>query len=491
MAGTFLLGERKVRPGAYFRRERAGFTVEGAINGILAVVFQSNWGPLNEVVDLDQSMLNNVDEYFGYGNGVTAIQEALIGGATTVRCVRVGAESGDNAGSCAKVTLKTADSTPKDAVTITAKYPGSRRFAISVGDDLATGKRRVDVLHTTTVIESYLFDADGNAAKDKDEASLLVAAMKTSRFFVAELKNKGTLADTTQTDLTGGADPTVGQNAYSNGLDKLERYRWNVIISDSDSAAIRNLIVNFANTSYQTGHLGMACVADTKNRVFDNESNDIDATGKIQIGASFNDEKVVYIPDGWVANDGTEFDGWRAAARIGGMIAASETNASLTHTVIKGAVRLINDRTNGEIIKGEQHGCLMLSRNEFDQVWIDNAINTLVTCDTDQDEGWKKIRRTKCRFELIDRVSRTHDNLIGKLNNDDNGRATIVAAANRIIREMSAEGKLLPESYIEIDEGHPPTGDSVWLRHNILDIDSIEKIMNTFVFRYGQSFDET
>jgi len=50
MAGIFLLGERKIRPGAYFRRERAGFTVEGAINGIVAAIFHSNWGPLNEVV---------------------------------------------------------------------------------------------------------------------------------------------------------------------------------------------------------------------------------------------------------------------------------------------------------------------------------------------------------------------------------------------------------------------------------------------------------
>lgn len=482
MAGTFLYGERKVRPGAYFRRERAGFTVEGAINGILAVVFQSNWGPLNEEFDVDQTMLNNLEDYYGTGEGVDAIREGLIGGATTVRCVRVGGTGGAQA----KVMLKTSDSTPKDAVEIAAKYEGNRDFSIVVDDELATDRRRVKIITGTSVFQQFTFAKGGNAAKNQDEASLLVAAMANNRFFVATLKNKGALATVTQQAFTGGANPTVTTDSYSKGTDVLERFRWNVIVADTNSTEVRTMLVNFANTSYETGHLGMTCIAGLKDDAFDE-----DGAGKIQIAASFNDEKVVYVPDGWVANDGTEFDGWRAAARIGGMIAASETNASLTHTVINGALKLLNERTNGEIIKGETHGCLMLSRNEYDQIWIDNAINTLVTCDTDQDEGWKKIRRTKCRFELIDRVSRTHDNLIGKINNDDNGRATIVAAANRIIREMSAEGKLLPESYIEIDEGHPPEGDSVWLRHYILDIDSIEKAYSTYVFRYGQSFDDT
>ena len=44
-----------------------------------------------------------------------------------------------------------------------------------------------------------------------------------------------------------------------------------------------------------------------------------------------NDEKIVFVLNGWTATDGTVYDGWRAAVRIGGMIAACETNASLTH----------------------------------------------------------------------------------------------------------------------------------------------------------------
>ena len=43
--------------------------------------------------------------------------------------------------------------------------------------------------------------------------------------------------------------------------------------------------------------------------------------------------------------------------------------------------------------------------NKSGQVWIDKAINTLITPPADRDEGWKKIRRTKTRYELIRRCN--------------------------------------------------------------------------------------
>lgn len=486
MAGTFLIGEKKVRPGTYFRRTKVGFNVEGAINGIASCVFQSNWGPLNEEFDVDQTMLNNLGEYYGSGNGVKLIREALRGGATTVRCVRVGGADG----TASKIVLKTSDSTPKDAVEITAKYPGSRAFSATVDNDLVTGKRRFRILVGTKVFVQVLFDAGGSASNNKDEATLLVAAMANNRHFTAELKNKGTLADITQTPaaFTAGTNPTVTRADYSVGLNVLERFRWNTVMADSNNKEIKKVLVDFVNLSYETGHLGMAVIAGTSSEPLD--SDDTTTPGRIQQAASYNNDKIVYVLNGWIDNAGDTYDGWLVAARIGGMIAACETNASLTHTVISNAMFLIEPLTNGEIIKAEQHGCYVLSLNDSDQVWIDNSINTLVTCDEDQDEGWKKVRRTKCRFELMDRINRTHDKLVGKVNNDANGRATVIAAAQRVINEMCAEGKLVVGSYIELDEAHPPEGDSAWFNLHIRDYDSLEFLYLTYVFAYGQTFDD-
>ena len=549
MTGTFLQGERKTAPGSYYRRERAGYTTEGATNGVLACILQSNWGPLNEEFDVDQTMLNNLADYFGTGEEI--LREGLIGGATTIRAVRVG----DGDGTCASVTLKGEVSTVtttdheneftttgtdaqefdfptgytggafsaksgttdisdyitiaddkiklaataftaeaivdnkftfgwvttaiatslQNAVTVSAKYPGSRAFTVSVRTNLITDKRQLFIYDGTSIFTSVSFDAG------TDEAQGLVDALKTNRFFTATKILAAPLIDVTQEAMTGGTDPTVTAASYAKGTDVLERFRWNCVVADSDDSAVSGILTTFVSSSYETGHLGCACVAGKSTQ---------DLEDRMSYAASCNDEKVVYVLNGWIGNDGTVYDGWLGAARIGGMIAASETNSSLTHTVIKNALSLIEPLTNGEIIRAEQRGCVVLTLNADDQIQIDNAINTLVTLTPELDDGWKKIRRTKCRFELMDRTNRTFDRLVGKLNNDSNGQATLVAAGQRIINEMIAEGKLVFGSYVELDPAHRPEGDSVWFKFHILDLDSVEKIYSTFVFRYGQTFDE-
>ncbi|MBR1694922.1 MAG: hypothetical protein IJ709_05930, partial [Selenomonas sp.] len=209
-----------------------------------------------------------------------------------------------------------------------------------------------------------------------------------------------------------------------------------------------------------------------------------DLDERITLAASYNDEKVAYVLNGWTSSDGTEYNGWRAAARIGGMIASFPTNTSITHTVITNAVALTEALTNGEIIRAEQKGCLVLSLNNEKQVWIDNAINTLVTPDATMDDGWKKLRRTKTRFELMDRVDSTCEKLVGKVNNDIDGRQTIMAAAQDVINEMIGEKKLLRGSYIYEDPTYTPEGDSCWFKLAIDDIDSAEKIYMAYQFRF-------
>ena len=53
MAGTYMLGETKVRPGSYFNIQKKGDgPASGAKNGIVGVLFKSDWGPLNQAVEV-------------------------------------------------------------------------------------------------------------------------------------------------------------------------------------------------------------------------------------------------------------------------------------------------------------------------------------------------------------------------------------------------------------------------------------------------------
>ena len=544
MAQTWKLGVKAVRPGTYYRRSATGIETSGATNGILACIFQSNWGALNKEVDIDQTMMNNLEEY--YGDGATILKEGLIGGATTIRAIRVGGDDG----TCASVTLKTPSTVTTnvtktitvtttdvtetleeganedsivvktatatlvngidytvtesddalnvkvkgvtgglgkvtieytkttaipsvDALTISAKYPGDREFTVSVRTNLITDKREILIYDGVDVFDAVNFD------KGDDEAGKAVEAFANHRHFTARALTAGLLANVTQKDMIGGTNPTVTEKSYSKGTEILERFKWNCIVADSDDSGVKGMLHDFVAQSYETGHLGMTCVAGQSNQNLE---------ARMQHAASSNDEKTVFLLNGWIANDGTVYDGWRGAARLGGMIAACETNASLTHVVIKNALELIEPLTNGEITRAEEKGCLVLSLNNEDQIWIDNGLNSLVTLDNNMDEGWKKIRRTKCRFELMDRVNTTCDRYIGRLNNDDNGRATLVSAMQGIINEMIAEHKLFEGSYAEEDPAHRPDGDRAYFILHLGDIDSIEKIYLDFGFSYANPF---
>ena len=135
MGVFFTIGEKKDRPGVYQRYENRGTgPLAGIVNGIVAAVYKSNWGPVGEVETIGSDEAGGLTARMGGGANATVdvVTEAFNGGATTVLAVRLG--SGGTQGTLA---LKdtTAD-TPADAIKLTTKYPGSRSFKITIREKL-------------------------------------------------------------------------------------------------------------------------------------------------------------------------------------------------------------------------------------------------------------------------------------------------------------------------------------------------------------------
>ena len=129
---------------------------------------------------------------------------------------------------------------------------------------------------------------------------------------------------------------------------------------------------------------------------------------------------------------------------------------------------------------------LMLSLSPDGQIWYDSGVNTLVTPADDQDNGWKKIRRVKTRFEIIDRLDRALAPKVGRVPASNDGIADVIQTGQRVLDMMVNEGKLMSgASFIE-DPNNPYTGDSAWFIIQVDDIDSLEKIYLEYQFRYSQ-----
>ena len=465
MAGTFILGETKVRPGTYFNiQKKGGNAAAGVMNGVTAVIFRADFGPLNEAIELSAD--EGYEGTFGTALTTDAIKEAIAGGARTIIACRVG--NGGTQG-----TIKLANAEDEDVVSITAKYPGAKEFVVTIREKLSDITLKECIFYAgTTEFEKVEFTAGAGEAKS------LVEALSASKNFKAEVipgKDDEVLAVVSQKQFTKGTDPQVTNGDYSNAFKQVESFEFNTICVDTEDTSVHLLLQSFINRIFDAASLAQAVVA---------EKHTVELETRQAHAASFNDEKMHYVLNAYVNEQGTEIDGYQTAARIAGMIGAVASNSSLTHTVISGFSEIKEKLTNTEMIAAEKMGCLVLSYNKAKQVWIDNAINTLITPKDNQDDGWKKIRRVKTRFELIRRINTTSDDLVGKVDNDANGRATVIAQLQGVGDAMKEEGKLVACTVTE-STAYTADGDSAWFDIDVIDKDSMEHIYLSFIFRFS------
>lgn len=468
MAGTYTLGERKIRPGAYFRIEKKEKDAEYIMNGVTAVVFRADFGPLNKVVTLDIESGDNYADIYGSALTTDAIREAIAGGAKTLIACRLG-----NGGTQGSVTLKDADD--GDAVSITTKYPSAKEFFVTIREKLSNTAIKQCIFYSgTTELEKFEFDAGEN------EAEGLAAAIASSRAFdvkVSEGKENAILANVSQSPFTAGTDPTVNVEDYSNAFALLEAFEFNTICVDTEDTAVHSLLQMFVRRIFEAGSFAQAVVA---------EKHTTDLDKRMEHAAAFNDEKMNYVLNAYINKQGQEIDGYQTAARIAGMIGAVACNKSLTHTVIEGFTELMENLTNTEMSLAETKGCLVLSYNKDKKIWIDNAINTLITPADNQDAGWKKIRRVKTRFELLRRANNAADELIGKVDNLPNGRKTVINHIQDVCMAMVEEEKLVSGDVTE-NSSSVSDGDEAYFDIDIVDMDSIEHMYLTFRFQFSSN----
>lgn len=464
MAGTFIVGETKIRPGTYFNIQKVGENqIVGASDGVVAIFFKSDFGPLAEAVEITPE--EGYEKMYGTAGSTNAIREVIRAGATKCVCVRVG-----KGGTAATVTLDKEGDT--GALKITAKYPGAKDFAVTVREKLSDSSLKECVIYSG----AKEFEKIEFAAGD-DEVKALNEAFVNSKCFTSEIiaSATGVLADVSEEAFTPGTDPTASNTEYSEAFVAAEAYRFNVACVDTEETAVHQLLASFIDRIFDAGQLAMAVVAEKKT---------VALTDRMAHAAAFNSEKMHYVVNASAEISGETVEGYLVAARIAGMIAACASNKSLTHTVVEGYTKLNDALTPTDISAAEQKGCIVLSTNTNGQIWIDSAINTLVSPSDNQDDGWKKIRRTKTRYELITRCNDQADALIGKVDNDVNGRATVVSQLQGVINAMINEGKLVSGTASE-NTTYQADGDYAYVDIQVIDKDSIEHLYLTYKFQFS------
>lgn len=469
----FTSGQKMIRPGVYQRYENIGGPqLAGAFNGVASIVVKSNWGELSKVHIFDNT--DGVTAVFGTGgkNGtVSDIMEVFAGGASVVKVVRLG-----NGGTKGSAMLKdtTAD-TPKDAVNITALTEGDRAFTYSVRGVIGDSAIKEFVLmEGTTILERLSFKAG------MTEVDSLVSLNGKSKYVqfsrVPEYVGTGVLAGVSNENFPIGENPVITNADYSSAFLLLETERWNTIAVDTCDAAVHALLAAYIDRVYRNGKMAFAVVG---------EPTSIPLETRMSHAKAFNSYKVVYVGGGFVDTLGGCIEGHACAARIAGMVAAVPCSESITHRSMRGAVSPVEVLTNSMYEQCILSGILTFSTSSMGVTWIESAVTSLVSLEGQDDEGWKKIKRSKIRFELMTRCSDTVEPLIGNIPNNSDGRSTVLKAVQGICNVMISEQKLLPGAKAEIDKANPPAGDSAWFIITADDVDALEKIYFVYKFRFA------
>lgn len=471
MGAFFTVGEQKIRPGVYIRYENIGTPEEpGVRGGICAAVFKADWGPLG--VPMIITTPTEAEKYYGTpgANNTSDVILEELKNCSKVVAIRLG-----SGGSKATYTLKDTAATPANVITVTAKYPGTRQLSISVKDSLTDSTKREFIVYEGTKERQKIVFSKGTG-----EVDALIAAWQAAGSDWVDLtkisSGNGVLAIVNQQPLTGGADPTITTADYSAAFTAIEALDWDVVAVDTEDPAVHTLLKEYIDRVFNEGKLVRGVVG---------EGSNVDLQTRMSNAAALNSFCMHYCLNGWYDAAGNKYEGYKAAARVAGIIAAAPSNSSLTHYVISGATQLTETLTNPQIEAAIQNGALVFTTNANGQVQIEYGINTLVTLTADQDAGWKKIRRVSTRFELMKRIVAVTDPLIGMVDNSPDGRATILAAIQGVLNRMAAEGKLLPGGTVTEDPDNPPTGDSAWFRIAVDDLDSAEKLYFSFGFRFS------
>lgn len=464
MAGAmFKLGEQKARPGVYVRWFNDGGTARFSRPlGVGAAVVKSNWGPLNEVIAIEGA--NEVKNKIGTGKGADVVEEILNGGAILVNTVRIG-----TGGEPAMLTLETTGENG-GAVDLLTKYPTSRKFNVTVRESLDPQQKEFLAFEDGRQVELIAFEAG-----DNESEALAQAINESSEFFKANSKGNGELASVLNQELSGGSDPDTAAENYTDAFEVTETKFYDSITVDSEDPAIHAALHAFVRRKIQEGF---------RMTMFAAASPDADFDDRITAAKSFNDFAVTYIGNGVETSTGVLI-GATAAARVLGMFISGSYKSSLTGNTITGGVGVVGELTSSQYNEAATNGLMVFSLNSDGIPQIDYGINTLVSLREDEDEGWKKLRRVRTRYELIDRITvAIATSMANNLDNNHDDRQFVCTLANGEIGQMVREGGLESGEMI-VDPDTPPEGDSAWFTFdNLVDLDGLEKAYLAFGFQY-------
>lgn len=219
----------------------------------------------------------------------------------------------------------------------------------------------------------------------------------------------------------------------------------------------------------------VACRDEGKHFMFvagGNATTDANITQGNERSALLKDEYIVNLVTGVVLADGTTVQSGAFSPFIAGLIAGTAINEAITYKEIP-VVDVTLRLKNSEVQTALNAGSLVLIK-DGNKVRVEQGITTNSSA-----SGRGKIRTARAKQAVATDIPiAARDNYIGKITNDSNGQATLIAAIKSYLETLEAD-RVLGNPTVALDPRYKSEGDSAYLAVSYTDYDSMERIFMT------------
>lgn len=488
MPGQFSKANRPRRPGAYFNFEGVPTaTLPPATGAIVAIPFTHNWGPFKEAVPLG-SYAEFVATYGEYGDvptpGKIAVWQAFRGegvagraGAGTVLAYRTGGSSAAKA----SITLVNTAGTPANAITLSARYEGTKGndLRVTVQDYAAdVTKDELIVYDGTVELERFQYD-------NTDITDLAAQINAGSDWLSAGAVTSGTsLALVTAQPLTGGDDgATLAAGDWTALMTALETERFAFLAPyDLTDSSILTSLKTWAQNLNANGKRFTTVVGGDAGE---------SVTDAVTRSASLNDPDFVNVGVGSAVdvdvnpNAETTLSTSQLAPRIAGILAARGESQSISFARMAGLDRLVAGATEQGILTAFDGGVVVLARDSSAvPIRVEKGLTTFTT-QNDEHRPYLIFRQPKFVATMhgleTELTEYAEANVIGQLPINDKTRQLLVGEFGSRLRRREDAGILQAGSTVGIDPDPPPSDSDefVALVYGIAFGRSVEQVYNT------------
>lgn len=430
MAGGVFSAQNKVRPGAYvkFQGVPSSNNLIGS-RGIVAFAAPVGWGVEDELIKITVNDLynnSNLEKLIGYNIGsnsnIIKLIKAALENAHTLLLYRA-----DIDGDKADASLTVGEGI---TLTVTAKYAGTVGNAISI---------KIEDIGSTFNVSTYL----GGTLKDSQSITNINQLIAND--FV-EFAGEGVIAsEVVNTLLTGGADgDEFDTSNYGDFLNLLREEQFDTLAA-----------YHFGSVAFFSGESVKAFIQDMR------ESRGIKSQAVINNYVSADHEGIISTNNqGVTFADGNSLSGDEMVIWVAGATAGADVTASNTYKIIPNAKTITNDVLEANIEALINQGYLIISKRRDGVIVIEKDINTLVTMREDTTVAFKENKVIRLLDAIANRISLDFEtNFIGKVNNDDTGRALFKASIISYLTSLQASGAIInfnSTTDVTVDAGEQP-----------------------------------